>query len=296
MISICQEIARGRILVSDGAWGTFLQQKGLQSQECPETWCLTHRADGLDIAKSYIEAGADMVETNSFGANRIKLAQYGLESSAVELNMAAAAISREAAGSDHYVIASMGPTGKILMMGEVSEAAVYDAYAEQAAALCKGGADGLCIETMSALDESEIAVRAARQNSTCAVICTFTFQKTIDGQYRTMMGVSPAEMAAALGAAGADIIGTNCGNGIEGMIPIVNELRAAAPERPILVHANAGLPVLKGTTVTYPESPEMMAGNIALLVAAGAAIIGGCCGTTPAHIRAMAQAVKKMRR
>jgi 5-methyltetrahydrofolate--homocysteine methyltransferase len=244
MKTIKQKIAEGKILVSDGAWGTFLQKKGMQTSECPETWCLSHRADVLDIAKSYIAAGADMVETNSFGANRIKLAQYGLQASVKELNKAAAEISREAAGSDRHVIASMGPTGKILMMGEVSETEVFDAYAEQAAALCAGGADGLCIETMSAIDEAEIAVRAAKQASTCEVICTFTFQKTVDNTFRTMMGVSPADMAAALIAAGADIIGTNCGNGIEGMIPIVKELRAYAPQMPILVHANAGMQCL----------------------------------------------------
>jgi 5-methyltetrahydrofolate--homocysteine methyltransferase len=295
MKTICQKIAEGKILISDGAWGTFLQKKGLSTSECPEAWCLSRRADVLDIAQSYIAAGADMIETNSFGGNRIKLAQYGLQNKAKEINLAAAAISREAAGKELHVIASMGPTGKLLMMGEVSEQEMFDAYAEQARALEDGGADSLCIETMSALDEAEIAVKAARENTACEVICTFTFQKTVDNQFRTMMGVSPTDMAAALLAAGAHSIGSNCGNGIQGMIPIVKELRAVAPKIPILVHANAGLPVLKGSAVTYPETPEIMAQSVAALIAAGANIIGGCCGTTPEHIRAMAEAVKKLR-
>jgi 5-methyltetrahydrofolate--homocysteine methyltransferase len=289
--TIIEAIQSGRILVSDGAWGTFLQKKGLKTGECPELWCLTHRADVLDIARSYIAAGADMIETDSFGGTRFKLRHFGLEDRTVEINKAAAAISREAAGPDRWVIASVGPTGQMTAMGDVSEQDFYEAFKEQAQALAAGGADAVCIETMSALDESVAAVRAARENTACEVICTLTFERTVQGEYRTMMGVAPAEAAKALVEAGAHVIGTNCGNGMERMIEIIREMRAAAPSTPILVHANAGLPKNVDGVDIFPETPEDMAGRVAAAVAAGAGIIGGCCGTTPAHIKAIRQAV-----
>lgn len=287
MNTICEEVKAGRTLVSDGAWGTFLQRSGLQPGDCPELWCVEHRDVVAGIARNYIEAGADMVETNSFGGTRFKLAHYGLADRAVELNEAAAAISREAAGPDRHVIASIGPTGKMLLMGDVSEDELYDAFKEQAVALERGGADACCIETMAAIDEATLAVRAARENTSLEVICTFTFERTIQGHYRTMMGVSPADMAAALLEAGAQVVGTNCGNGIERMIDIVREIRAATADTPILVHANAGMPVNVDGVDRFPETPGDMAARVGELVAAGANVIGGCCGTTPEHIRAI---------
>ena len=288
--SITNAVNEGRILVSDGAWGTFLYQKGLKAGDCPERWCLDRYADVRDIAKSYIDAGADMVETNSFGGSSIKLKSYGLDGRATEINEAAAQASREAAGGRH-VIASMGPTGKILVIGEVSEEELYESFKEQAVALEKGGADAICVETMMDKDEAAIAVRAAKENTSCEVICTFTFEKTKSGEYRTMMGTSPVEAAEAVIQAGTDIIGTNCGNGMERMVEIVRELRLAFPDKPILVHANAGLPETVDGELVYPETPEIMASFVPALVEAGANIIGGCCGTTPAHITAMKQAV-----
>ncbi len=294
MKTIVETVSSGVVLVSDGAWGTFLHKKGLEPGQCPELWCITRRRDVLDIAKSYAGAGADMIESNSFGANRLKLAHYGLESRTKEINREAAAISREAAGPDRHVIASIGPTGKILMMGDVLEAEVYDAFAEQAAALEQGGADACCIETMTALDEACIAVKAARDNTKLEIIATFTFDKTVDNTFRTMMGVSPAEMAAALTAAGARIVGTNCGNGMAQMIEIVREIRAADAATPILVHANAGLPQTRDGDIYFPETPAIMAGMVPEIVAAGANIVGGCCGTTPEHIAAIVRAVKDL--
>jgi 5-methyltetrahydrofolate--homocysteine methyltransferase len=292
MKPLLEKLRDGKVLVSDGAWGTFLQEKGLQPGECPELWNVTHRAEVLDIARRYVEAGADMIETNSFGGSRLKLDQFGLAHRTAELNREAAAISREAAGPERYVLGSIGPTGKMLMMGETTEEELGDVFREQAVALEQGGADACCIETFSAVDEAVCAVRAAREHTHLTVICTFTFDRTVTGEYRTMMGVSPAEMALALTDAGAHIIGTNCGNGFERMIDIVKEIRAVSPAVPLLVHANAGLPEVCEGHVRFPESPAYMAGMVPDLIRAGANIIGGCCGTTPAHIREIRAAVR----
>jgi len=282
----------GKILVSDGAWGTILYQRGLQAGECPDEWSLSHPDVIKEIALSYIEAGADMVETNSFGANRIKLQHYGLQDKVSEINEAAARLSCEAAGDDRYVIASIGPTGKMLLMGDVTEEELYDCFREQAVALEKGGADAVCIETMSDGDEAVQAIKAAKENTGLEVIATFTFDKTPQGEYRTMMGLQPTEAIRRALEAGADIIGTNCGNGMERMIDIVREIRAAFPDTAILVHANAGLPVLVDGKDTFPDTPEIMASYIPAMIKAGANIIGGCCGTTPAHIKAMTTMIR----
>lgn len=291
---IAERIGGGQVLVSDGAWGTFLQKKGLQPGDCPELWCIDRPADVADVARAYIAAGADMVESNSFGGSPIKLADYGLSARAAEINEAAARLSREAAGPDRHVIASIGPTGKMLMLGDVTETEVFDGFAVQAGALARGGADALCIETMTAADEAALAVRAARETTEAEVICTFTFDRIASGEYRTMMGLSPVEAARAALEAGAHIVGTNCGNGMAGMIDIVREMRAAFPGVPILVHANAGLPTIVNGVNTWPEGPADMAGRVAALVEAGAGIVGGCCGTTPDHIRAIRAVVDRL--
>jgi len=290
---IVDAIKSGRVLVSDGAWGTFLQKLGMKPGECPELWAIDHFDDVKGIARSYIDAGADMVEADSFGGTCYKLEHFGLADRVGEINEAAARASREAAGDDHWVIASIGPTGKMLLMEEVTEEEMYAAFKEQAIALEKGGADAVCIETMSDIDEAVIAIKAAKENTGLEVICTFTFEKTVKGDYRSMMGATPEKAAMASIEAGADIIGTNCGNGIERMIDIVKQIRVVAPDAPILVHANAGLPVNVDGKDTFPDSPEDMARLVGGLVKAGANIVGGCCGTTPDHIKAMKLALSK---
>jgi len=180
-----------------------------------------------------------------------------------------------------------------LLMGDVTTEELYDCFREQTVALEKGGADAVCIETMSDADEAVLAIKAAKENTGLEVISTFTFEKTLQGDYRTMMGLSPSDATRAALDAGADIIGTNCGNGIEHMIEIVKEIHAEFPDAFILVQANAGLPMLVDGTTTFPETPEIMAACIPDLLKAGASIVGGCCGTTPEHIKAIKKAVEK---
>ena len=279
-------------LVSDGAWGTAMIERGLHPGECPDLWSIDHYSDVVDIARSYLNAGSQMVETNSFGANSCKLSHFGLSDKAIEINEAAARASKEAAGSNHLVLGSMGPTGKLLLMGEISEDEMFNVFSEQAAALERGGADAICIETMSDLDEASIAVRAAKESTKLDVICTFTFEKTVQGDFRTMMGVDPITAATEIVKIGADITGTNCGNGMERMAEIIKEMNSVVPNTPLLVHANAGLPHFENGKDIYPEAPSQMAEFARLVLENGAQIIGGCCGTTPEHIKAIAEVAK----
>lgn len=292
-MSILDKLAQKRILLSDGAWGTFLQATGLKPGECPELWNITRKNDIVKIAEAYLEAGSDIIGTNSFGGSIFKLSQYGLGDRVFELNKAAASISREVAGDSGHVAGSIGPTGKMLIMGDITEDELYDAFREQSVALEKGGADIIIVETMSAVDEASLAAKAARENTKCTVIVTMTFESSPNGEYRTMMGVTPSEMVAAMKEAGAHIIGSNCGNGIENMIGIVKEIRRVDSLIPVMIQANAGIPELIDGKTLFRESPEKMASYVPALIEAGADIIGGCCGTTPAHIREIGKIIRK---
>ena len=288
-----ERIAQGDILISDGAMGTFLHAKGLAAGECPESWCVTHPDVVRGIAQAYADAGSDIVETNSFGGSSFKLKAYGMADKATEFNRAAAALAKQAVEGKGYVAASVGPTGHIVEDegGDVTEQQLYDAFKEQVVALADAGADAICVETMSSLTEAAAAVRAAKENTTLPVICTFTFEAGAKG-FRTMMGAKPDRAAKAAVAAGADIVGANCGNGIVNMIEITRQIRAAVPTTPILVHANAGAPVVEDGKTCFKETPDFMAAKVKELIEAGANIIGGCCGTNPNHIAAMAKAAK----
>jgi 5-methyltetrahydrofolate--homocysteine methyltransferase len=285
----------GRVLVADGAWGTELMRRGLRLGECPERWCVERPDAVREVALRYVEAGADVVGTNSFGGSPLKLDLFGLAGRAAEINEAAAALSREAAGPDRFVFGSVGPSGKLLMTGDVTEEALFDSFRGQIEALVRGGVDAICIETMMDLDEARVAVRAAVEQAGVPAAATFTFTRGAGGAYHTAMGVSPAQAAGAMREAGARIVGANCGHGIEDMVGIAEEMHRVVPGVPLLVQANAGLPVNESGIDVYPDTPERMAERVPDLMAAGVKIIGGCCGTRPEHVRALAEAVERCR-
>lgn len=289
-------LAQGDVLVSDGALGTMLQQHGIRPGECPESWCISHPGIVRGIATAYLDAGSEIVSTNSFGANALKLKLYGFVDRVSEFNRAAAALSRSAVGSKAYVAGSIGPTGQILKEegGEVTASEVYAAYQEQVLALADGGADTIWLETMSSLPEAIQGIKAAKDNTNLPVACTFTFQAGPKG-FRTMMGVKPDRAAREAVAEGADIVGANCSTGIADMIQIARQMKNACPNVPLLIQPNAGRPVFEDGKTVFKETPESMASHVPELLEAGADIIGGCCGTTPAHIAALAKSLAHVR-
>ncbi len=295
MRTLFERVAQGEILISDGAMGTFLHARGMAPGECPESWCVSHADIVRNIAESYAAAGSDIVETNSFGGTSFKLKAYGLADQAAIINRAAARLAKEAIAGRGYVAASVGPTGQIVEEegGNVTAAQLYESFKEQVIALAEGGADAICVETMWSVYEAAQAIRAVKENTPLPAICTFTFEPGVKG-FRTTMGVKPDRAVRAALDAGADMVGANCGNGIANMIEITRQMRATAPQAPILIHANAGLPVVENGETVFKETPEYMASRVAELIAAGANVIGGCCGTNPNHIAAMAAEVRRL--
>lgn len=284
MNPLIQIILAGGPIVTDGAWGTQLQARGLEVGEFPDVWNLTHPDRVGDVAGAYVAAGSQIILTNTFGANRIRLGEQGEADQLAQINIRGVEISRQAAKGRARVFASMGPSGKLLAGGETPPDELRSAFVEQAMALAKGGADALVVETMSDLEEAKLAVSAARESGLPVVGCmVFDSGKNKD---RTMMGNTPEQAAEALTAAGADVIGANCGQGIAGFVSICRRLRAAT-DRPIWIKANAGLPTLVDNRAQYRTTPEEFAGYIPELLLAGASFLGGCCGTTPDFIAAI---------
>jgi methionine synthase I (cobalamin-dependent) len=275
--------------VTDGAWGTELQKLGLPAGMPPELWNVDNPEAVRKVATGYVDAGSDVILSNTFAANRYTLAGHGAANRAAELAEAGAAISRAAAGDGVKVFASVGSSGKIVMMGDVDEAELAAAFAEAAKGVTAGGADAIILETFNELAELTIAVRAIKAACDLPVLASMTFASGPQGA-ATMMGDSPADLAAGAEVAGADAIGANCGMGPENYVKVAGLLRSATA-LPVWIKANAGMPVVADGTTTFPMGPDEFAGFVAPLVDAGANFIGGCCGTTPEHIRAIRQAV-----
>lgn len=284
MRGLIQELKRSGPVVTDGAWGTELQARGLGLGEFPDLWNLDCRDKVLEVAAAYVQAGSRVVLTNTFGANRLRLAETGRAGDVRAINRAGVEISKEAANGRAAVFASIGPSGKMLLSGEVRPEELLGAFTEQAEALAEGGADAMVVETMSDLDEARLAIRAARETGLPVVACmVFDSGKDKD---RTMMGSTPEQVAQALSEAGADAIGANCGQGIATSIEVCRRLKAAST-LPIWMKPNAGLPQMVGGKVRYATGAEDFASYIPRLLEAGASFVGGCCGTSPEFIRAL---------
>jgi 5-methyltetrahydrofolate--homocysteine methyltransferase len=268
--------------------GTMLFLNGLQFGDPPEVWNLTQPEVIRRIQRGYLEAGSRILLTNTFGGNRLRLGLHRLESRVAELNQTAAILLRsevEAAGNRALVAGDIGPSGAIMApMGTLDYDEAVDVFAEQAAALVHGGVDLIWIETMSDLTEIKAAIQGVRQVAPgIPLITTMTF----DTRGRTMMGVTPEQAVEALAAWGADAIGGNCGNGPDELLPVIAKMRAVAPDVLLVSKSNAGMPELIDMRAVYRASPESMAGAAVEMQAAGARIVGACCGSTPDHLRAM---------
>ena len=283
--------------MADGAWGTLLQAHGLEAGSCPEIWNVEEPDKVRSVAAAYSEAGSDLVLTNTFGGSTLALKRHGLAERTEELNAAGARLSLEGAPGK-LVAASIGPTGEFLPpMGQVTEAEMQTAFVTQIRAVLGAGVRILCIETMTAVEEAVCAVQAARQvaeelSISVEVMATMTFTETPKG-YRTFMGVDCQSAVEKLTEAGADVLGSNCGNGIEQMVPIAREFKRLS-DKPILIQANAGLPQIENGVTVFRQSPEHMARWVPDLIEAGVSIIGGCCGTNPEHIRRIRAQVDRL--
>jgi methionine synthase I (cobalamin-dependent) len=289
MHTVIQQLVSQGPVLTDGAWGTEFQARGLEAGECPDHWNLTHPDRVEAVARAYVEAGSQVILTNTFRANRLALAAHGLVPQAREINLRGVEISRRAAGDRARVFASLGPSGKLLMMAEVSEDELLEAFTEQAQALAEGGADALIFETMSDLAEAQVGVRAARSTRLPVIVSlAFDSGKNLD---RTMMGITPETAAEELTAVGADAIGANCGQGIESFAGICQRLHQSTP-LPIWIKPNAGLPELTPEGTRYQSAPEAFTRHAPALLAAGASFLGGCCGTSPHFIRALGKVVR----
>ena len=284
------ELLEDRIVLFDGAMGTVLIDKGMRPGECAEQWNIDAPETIEEIHRAYFGAGSDLVQTNTFGGNRIKLDGAGLGDRVGPINRCAAEVACAARPPLGYVAGDLGPTGKLMKpFGDLEPSALEEIFAEQAESLLSGGAEILHVETMYDLGELGAAVLGARRISNVPIIASMTFEKTPRG-YFTMMGVSPAAFVEWAEEAGVDVIGTNCSLTIKDMVPLVREIKEHT-SRPIMAKPNAGNPVLRDGRTEYMESPETFAAGFPELIDAGARIVGGCCGTTPAYLAAVASRI-----
>ncbi len=280
----------------DGAMGTMLMSAGLNPGDSPELWNVERPDEVRQVHRAYIQAGSQLILTNSFGGSRVRLARNGLDARAFELNRAAAELARQEADQAAHpvlVAGSIGPTGELLQpYGPMSVEQAEEAFAEQAAGLIAGGVDLLWIETMSDLNEVQAAIAGARRamantGREIPIAATMTF----DAHGRTMMGVRPEQAVQALSSLDLLAVGANCGTGPAEVAQVIDRMRAAAPQAVLVAKANAGLPRQQGGQVVYDGTPEVMARYAVDMRSRGAKLIGACCGSTPEHIRAMAEAL-----
>jgi 5-methyltetrahydrofolate--homocysteine methyltransferase len=289
-----EELVRsGRPIVADGAMGTMLMANGLEFGDPPELWNLEHPEIIRRVQRAYIEAGAQVLLTNTFGGNRLRLELHGRQDRVDQLNRTAAVLARvEADAADHPVVVAgdLGPTGQIMATigGTLTPAIAREVFAEQARALAAGGVDAMWVETMSDVAEAVAAILGAKDAAPgLPVIATMSF----DTRGRTMMGVTPEQAAAALLEAGAVAVGGNCGNGPEELVPVIERMRAAFPDAILVAKGNVGMPQLVGMAVEYETTPATMAEFAQRFRDAGANVVGACCGSTPPHLMAMAEAL-----
>lgn len=285
--SLIHELLSRAPVLTDGGWGTQFFKQGRRPGTRNELWNLNHPDLVEEVAKSYVDAGSEIILTNTFQANRFALPDAAEHIEAI--NHAGVQISRRAAGEHTKVFASMGPTNKLLVMGDVDEGELSDVFTEQATALAEGGADGIVIETMSDVAEATIALESAAATG-LPVVVSMTFDTGRNGD-RTMMGVTPADAAKILADAGADVIGANCGLGVDRVAQVCEAL-AQATDIPIWIKANAGAPALIEREVVYQMRADEFAGHVENLVSAGASFVGGCCGTTPEFIAAIERSLR----
>ncbi len=287
MLKSVAEIFKSGVYISDGGWGSELIKRGLVLGDNAELWNITHHEQVLAVAKSYVDAGSDIILTNTFGGNSFIQEKHGQEKRIGELNKAAVLISKEAADGKALVFASIGPTGKMVSMGEISSLDAYQAFKEQADEIESAGADAIVIETMSDVEEFDAAMKAAKETGLPVVGC-MSFDSGTEKE-RTMMGINVSDMIEVCKARGADAVGANCGVGIESYIAIAKNILSST-NLPVWIKANAGLPVIEHGKTVYKMGPEEFAGYAVELKNLGVRVIGGCCGTTPAHIAAVKKA------
>jgi 5-methyltetrahydrofolate--homocysteine methyltransferase len=298
---ILERIRAGEALVFDGGYGTELFAAGLANGACPELWNDTHADVVARIHRGYFDAGSQIVETNTFGGSRLKLNEYRIGARARELNEKGARLARSVAPPAGYIAGSIGPTSRLPAeyepLGDTTDEEYFETFEEQAEALAEGGVDLFAVETMMFPQEATAAVRACTAVAPDRpVMATMFFQfEELHDRDRTMWGESPAEVARTLLAAGADVVGMNCGRGPDRAIVIIREMRAVT-DAPLVAYPNAGLPLTRGDAVTYELGPEEMAKDYPALLDAGANIVGACCGSNPAHIRRIAEVVRSRAR
>tara|TARA_B100000519_G_C14227538_1_gene430759 strand:- start:220 stop:1149 length:930 start_codon:yes stop_codon:yes gene_type:complete len=290
---ILEEANNGKIFLLDGATGTFLQENGLEPGGSPELMNIEKPDVIQNMADTYFASGSDIVLTNTFGGNYFRMKHYGLENQVIEINKQSAQIAKSVSKKykDKYVFGSIGPTGEFIEpLGNVTESEMYDALLEQMKGLYEGGVDGFMIETQIATEETLMAIKVARENFDILVFASMVYDKGPRGFF-TMFGLEPEKSLDLLYETGADVVGTNCGNGSEKMIEI-SEIFRKSTDKPLLVQANAGIPSIKKNSIIYPETPEDMAKNYKRLIDLKINFLGGCCGCSTNHISSFSEIIR----